>query len=244
MSEALSFQKQIAELKQNLEELARENVEARLSLSELSLKTEELKICNAELAKVSDARKRCQKWADDLDTEKSDQAAELNEASAKLAEEQALVDQATRRAEETARRLELARSSLAHIEEQKNASVARLEEELQVRAWRRLRPPLPHPHPLHTHFPPFPHGVTKNRSPAALDNRKSLHLPPACALSPARRIRGRPPRRRGDGGRSPPKEAGRARRALQRGAGAFILPTETRESDVRHAATDPCRWPL
>ena len=87
MSEALSFQKQIAELKQNLEELARENVEARLSLSELSLKTEELKICNAELAKVSDARKRCQKWADDLDTEKSDQAAELNEASAKLAEE-------------------------------------------------------------------------------------------------------------------------------------------------------------
>jgi hypothetical protein len=132
MSEALAFQKQISDLKESLEELARENVEAKLSLSELSLKTEELNICTADLAKVTKFRLRCEKWADELDTEKSNKTIELNEASEKLAEERQLVVDAVRRAEETARRLKEARVSLTRIEGQKNATVERLQKELQA----------------------------------------------------------------------------------------------------------------
>ena len=133
MNEALAFQRQISDLKESLEELARENVEAKLSLSELSLKTEELNICTADLAKMTKFRLRCEKWADELDTEKSNKTIELNEASEKLAEERQLVTDAMRRAEETARRLQEARLSLTKIEEQKNATIARLQKELQVR---------------------------------------------------------------------------------------------------------------
>jgi hypothetical protein len=132
MNEALGFQRQISDLKESLEELARENVEAKLSLSELSLKTEELNICTADLAKMTKFRLRCEKWADELDTEKSNKTIELNEASERLAEERQLVTDAMRRAEETARRLQEARQSLTKIEGQKNATVARLQQELQV----------------------------------------------------------------------------------------------------------------
>lgn len=132
MNDAIGLQKQISVLKQSLEQLAAENLASKASLSELSLKTEELKVCSADLAKAQQSKKRCEKWADELDTEKAEQAAELSAADAKLAEEQRLVDNALRVADETAQRLEAARASLHRIEEQKNASVARLQEELQV----------------------------------------------------------------------------------------------------------------
>ena len=132
MNDAIGLQRQISELKQSLEELSRENIAAKASLSKLSLRSEELKICNMDLAKAQQSKKRCEKWADELDDEKSEQAAELSEASAKLAEEERLMREAASRAEETARRLDAARASLTQIEQQKNASVARLEEEMQV----------------------------------------------------------------------------------------------------------------
>jgi septal ring factor EnvC (AmiA/AmiB activator) len=160
MKDAVGLQKQISVLKQSLEQLAAENRASKASLSELSLKTEELKVCSADLAKAQQSKKRCEKWADELDTEKSEQAAELSAADAKIAEEQRLLDNALRVADETAHRLDAARTSLHQIEEQKNASITRLREKLKV--------------------PPCPR---RSLEPASLFRRAPLLTSPAAGAS-------------------------------------------------------------
>jgi hypothetical protein len=112
--------------------LSRENSDAKKAASETPLIREELRICNAELTKATRSRRRCEKWADELDTEKGNKTVQLHEASLKLREEQQIAKEAAQKAAILAARFEETRKSLAEIEEQKNAALQRLQEEKKV----------------------------------------------------------------------------------------------------------------
>jgi hypothetical protein len=112
--------------------LSRENSDAKKAASETPLIREELRVCNAELTKATRSRRRCEKWADELDTEKGNKTVQLHEASLKLREEQQIAKEAAQKAAILAARFEETRKSLAEIEEQKNAALQRLQEEKKV----------------------------------------------------------------------------------------------------------------